>query len=91
MTTTLLPPAHITPPGQGRYPAGNGRAPPTATVSAHSDHQNVDRSARHRRPDPAQGDQWAARVGLYVQPGTQLMTIVPIGTGAPSTGALITV
>jgi len=57
MTTTLLPPVHITPPGQGRYPAGNGRAPPTATISAHADHQNADRSAQHRRPDPAQGDQ----------------------------------
>jgi membrane fusion protein (multidrug efflux system) len=30
--------------------------------------------------DGAVGDR-AARVGLYVQPGTQLMTIVPIGTG----------
>ena len=30
--------------------------------------------------DGAVGDR-AARVGLYVQPGTQLMTIVPMGTG----------
>ena len=56
MTTTLLPPPRITAPGPGRYPAGNGHAPPIATVSAHSDRQNADRSARHHRPDPAQAD-----------------------------------
>jgi hypothetical protein len=56
MTTTLLPPPRITAPDPGRYPAGNGHAPPIATVSAHSDRQNADRSARHRRPDPVQAD-----------------------------------
>src|SRR5689334_22225707 len=30
MTTTLLPPPRITAPGPGRYPAGNGHAPPIA-------------------------------------------------------------
>jgi hypothetical protein len=57
MTTTLLPPPRITEPGPGWYPAGNGQAAPIATVSAHSDRHNADRSARHRRPDRAHSDQ----------------------------------
>jgi putative transposase len=65
MTTTLLPPVHITPPGPGRYPAGNGHASPIATGSAHSHRQNGP-----RRPDPASGDQ--RNVAVPAQPAPLL-------------------
>jgi len=49
MISTRPSPSPITAPLRRRHLTGNGRAPPTATVSAGFHHQNADHPARHHR------------------------------------------
>src|SRR5271170_6513203 len=70
MTSTLLSPSPITAPVPCQYLIGNGRALPTATVSAPFDRQNTDHSTRRHRSDRTQDDE--------NQPHDTLPAIVPV-------------
>ena len=70
MTSALLSPSHIAALVPGRYHAGDGYPPPTATVSPAFDRENADPSLQDHASDPAHSDQNQRR-GDY-------STVVPV-------------